>query len=269
MVEAGRPARASKRPGGKSDPADALRAARDALAADKLAQPRSDGAREGLRILLTARAQASTARTAAVNTLKALLLAAPDHLRQTLRGLSTPRQASRCRSLRAHASQPVAEQILRAELRRLAAHIGSWDRELPRQRRPAAPARRTGHARAPGPARSRADERRPAAGLLGPTPAGSAPRPPSPPSPAPARWKPPSGQDHPPPPQPLRRPPAQPRPARHRQLADTPRPPHPRLPRPPPRRDKRPNAKSAAASSATPPAASTASWRQPPGLDNL
>jgi transposase len=130
VVEAGRPARASKRPGGKSDPADALRAARDALAADKLAQPRSDGAREGLRILLTARAQASTARTAAVNTLKALLLGAPDHLRQTLRGLSTPRQASRCRSLRAHASQPVAEQILRAELRRLAAHIGSWDREL-------------------------------------------------------------------------------------------------------------------------------------------
>ena len=71
VVEAGRPPRASKRPGGKSDPADALRAARDALAAGKLAQPRSDGPREALRILLTARAQATTARTAAVNTLKA------------------------------------------------------------------------------------------------------------------------------------------------------------------------------------------------------
>jgi len=130
VVEAGRPARASKRPGGKSDPADALRAARDALSADKLAQPRSDGAREGLRILLTARAQTSTARTAAVNTLKALLLGAPDNLRQALRGLSTPRQASKCRRLRVHASQPVAEQILRTELRRLATHIGAWDREL-------------------------------------------------------------------------------------------------------------------------------------------
>jgi transposase len=130
VVEAGRPARASKRPGGKSDPADALRAARDALAADKLAQPRSDGAREGLRILLTARAQASTARTAAVNTLKALLLGAPGNLRQPLRGLSTPRQARKCRSLRAHASQPVDEQILRTELRRLATHISTWDREL-------------------------------------------------------------------------------------------------------------------------------------------
>jgi transposase len=130
VVEAGRPARASKRPGGKSDPADALRAARDALAADKLAQPRSDGPREGLRILLTARAQASTARTAAVNTLKALLLGAPDSLRQPLRGLSTPGQARKCRSLRVHATQPVDEQILRTELRRLATHIGTWDREL-------------------------------------------------------------------------------------------------------------------------------------------
>jgi len=97
VVEAGRPARASKRPGGKSDPADAARAARVALAADKLAQPRSDGTREALRILLAARAQASTARTAAVNTFKALILGAPDDLRQQLRGLSTPRQASRCR----------------------------------------------------------------------------------------------------------------------------------------------------------------------------
>jgi transposase len=130
VAEAGRPARASKRPGGKSDPADAARAARDALSAQRLAQPRSDGTREALRILLTARAQATTARTAAVNTLKALILGAPDDLRRQLRGLSTPRQASRCRSLRVHASQPIAEQVLRAELRRLATHIGGWDTEL-------------------------------------------------------------------------------------------------------------------------------------------
>jgi transposase len=130
VTEAGRPQRASKRPGGKSDPADAARAARDALAAEQLAQPRSDGSREALRILLTARAQASTARTAAVNTLKALIMAAPDDLRGQLRGLSTPRQAIRCRRLRTHPSQPVADQVLRAELRRLAVHIGTWDKEL-------------------------------------------------------------------------------------------------------------------------------------------
>lgn len=115
VIEAGRPARASKRPGGKSDPADAARAARDALSAPQLAQPRCDGPREALRILLTARSHATTARTSAVNTLKALLLGAPDELRRQLRGLSTPRQASKCRALRVRASQPVAEQILRAD----------------------------------------------------------------------------------------------------------------------------------------------------------
>jgi len=130
VTEAGRPPRASKRPGGKSDPADAARAARDALAAGKLAQPRADGAREALRILLAARCQATTARTAAVNTFKDLILGAPDRLRQQLRGLSMPRQTARCRALRVHASQPVAEQVLHAELRRLATHIRAWDQEL-------------------------------------------------------------------------------------------------------------------------------------------
>jgi transposase len=130
VSEASRPARASRRPGGKPGPADAARAARDALAAERLAQPRADGVREGLRILLAARAQANAARTAAVNTLKALILGAPEDLRQQLRRLSTPRQASRCRALRVHASQPLAEQILRTELHRLAAQIGAWDKEL-------------------------------------------------------------------------------------------------------------------------------------------
>jgi transposase len=130
VIEASRPQRASRRPGGKSDPADAARAARDALAAVKLAQPRADGTREALRILLAARSQVIHARTAAVNTFKALILGAPDDLRQQLRGLSTPRQASRCRALRACRSQPLAEQVLRTELRRLATHIQNWDREL-------------------------------------------------------------------------------------------------------------------------------------------
>jgi transposase len=130
VIEADRPARPGKRPAGKSDPADALRAARDALAAERHAQPRTDGAGEALRILLAARAQATTARTAAVNTLKALLLAAPDSLRQALRGLSTARQAGKCQDLRATGSQPIAEQILRTELRRLARHIAAWNREL-------------------------------------------------------------------------------------------------------------------------------------------
>src|SRR4051794_27637300 len=78
VMEAGRPRRPSQRPGGKSDPADARLAARTALAADHHAQPRGDGDREALRILLVAREHANATRTAAINVFKSLLLTGPD-----------------------------------------------------------------------------------------------------------------------------------------------------------------------------------------------
>src|SRR5690606_9439702 len=87
VVEAGRPTRVGRRPGGKSDPADARLAAREALAATRHAQPRVDGNREALRVLLVAREHATTTR-AAVNVFKSLLLTAPDQLRERLRRLS-------------------------------------------------------------------------------------------------------------------------------------------------------------------------------------
>jgi Transposase IS116/IS110/IS902 family len=130
VLEAGRPTRVSRRPGGKSDPADARRAARDALTASTPAQPREDGVREALRVLLLARCQMTTARTAAVNTFKALVLTAPDRLREQLRRLTTPAQTRRCRTLRTAAGQSIADQILRRELRRLARHIRGPDLEL-------------------------------------------------------------------------------------------------------------------------------------------
>src|SRR5262249_8037557 len=80
VIEAGRPAHDARRPGGKSDPAAARLAAREALGATRHAQPRSDGYREALRILLVARDHTNTVRTAAVNVFKALLLTAPDEL---------------------------------------------------------------------------------------------------------------------------------------------------------------------------------------------
>ena len=130
VIEAGRPSRVSRRPGGKSDPADARRAARDALAAATPAHPPEDGVREALRILLLARSQMTTARTAAVNTFKALILTAPDRLHEQLRSLSTPTQIHRCLPLRAAAGQPIAGQVLGRELRRLARHIRTLDLEL-------------------------------------------------------------------------------------------------------------------------------------------
>src|SRR5512142_1486207 len=66
-LEAARPTRLARRPGGKSDPKDALHAARTALATSIIYQPRADGPREALRTLLIVRASAVTARTDAIN----------------------------------------------------------------------------------------------------------------------------------------------------------------------------------------------------------
>lgn len=67
VIEAGRPKRAQRRPGGKSDAHDALLAARDALTRTDHAVPRADGSREALRLLLLTRSTASGARTTALD----------------------------------------------------------------------------------------------------------------------------------------------------------------------------------------------------------
>jgi transposase len=130
VVEAGRPARAGRRPGGKSDPADARLAARQALAATQHAQPRSDGDREALRILLVARDHANITRTSAINVFKSLLLTAPDELRERLRHESTPRQTAACAVLRTQARHDPAERVLRSTLRALAQRIRLLDKEI-------------------------------------------------------------------------------------------------------------------------------------------
>jgi hypothetical protein len=68
VVEVGRPKRPATRGGAKSDPLDAVRAAREALGQDhqRAAIPRRRGEREALRALLTTRPSATTARVAAV-----------------------------------------------------------------------------------------------------------------------------------------------------------------------------------------------------------
>jgi transposase len=62
MVEIDRPARPARRNGAKTDDLDAVRAAREALGRDHLAQPRRRGDREAIRVLLTTRHSAMRAR---------------------------------------------------------------------------------------------------------------------------------------------------------------------------------------------------------------
>jgi transposase len=90
--EVNRPDRAARRRRGKSDPVDADAAARTVQAGEAAGMPKAqDGAVEMVRALRVARQTAVKARTQAINAIKALLVTAPDELREQLAGLTTTR----------------------------------------------------------------------------------------------------------------------------------------------------------------------------------
>jgi transposase len=96
VVEAVKPEPGHRRRRGKSDPLDATHAAQTAQTVERdtslrHAEPRADGRREALRILLITHRHDTDTRTATINLFKSLLLGAGP-LRETLRGLSTTRQ---------------------------------------------------------------------------------------------------------------------------------------------------------------------------------
>jgi transposase len=99
VVEIDRPKRPARRNGAKTDELDAVRAAREALARDHLAQPRRRGDREAVRVLLATRSEVVRARTRAINHLKALVINAPEALRHELRPFKTAALVRHCGGL--------------------------------------------------------------------------------------------------------------------------------------------------------------------------
>ncbi len=89
VVELDRPKRPARRAGAKSDPIDAERAARDALARTRLAQPKTGPQRAALQMRLTARRAAVEAAADAQRQLLALVITAPESVRGRFRGQST------------------------------------------------------------------------------------------------------------------------------------------------------------------------------------
>lgn len=89
VIELDRPKRAARRHGAKSDSLDAVRAAREALGREHLAQVKDDGPRAELAVLMTARRSAVEAATLAQRQLHALVITAPEDLRALLRGTTT------------------------------------------------------------------------------------------------------------------------------------------------------------------------------------
>ena len=100
VVELDRPQRARRRHGAKSDPIDAVRAAREALSREHLSEPRAAGERQALSVRLAARRLAVDAGTDTQRQIHGLVVAAPEQLRSKLRNLTTPEMLKVCRRLR-------------------------------------------------------------------------------------------------------------------------------------------------------------------------
>jgi transposase len=130
VIEIDRPTRAAQRDGAKSDPLDAVRAAREALSRNKWAEPRARGEREAMRVLVTTREGAVRDRTRATNQLKAMIVSAPDDLRFKLRDHNRPALVDTCARLRRNTSRGEDYNATVAALARLAKRIQSLNREI-------------------------------------------------------------------------------------------------------------------------------------------
>ena len=120
VVEVERPGRPARHRG-KSDPLDALAAAREALAGEHLAEPRAPGERAALQMLLTLRRHVVKSKVQAIGLFKTLLVAAPDTVRESLAPLSTIEQVRRAARLRER--KDVAEDASAIALKSLARRI--------------------------------------------------------------------------------------------------------------------------------------------------
>ena len=89
VIEVDRPNRAERRRSGKSDPLDAVEAARAALGGRATSISKSkDGAVEAIRVLVVAKRSARQARVKAIVQMRHLVITAPDQLRCRLKGLT-------------------------------------------------------------------------------------------------------------------------------------------------------------------------------------
>ena len=132
VVEVNRPNRQLRRSHGKSDPVDAVAAARAAQSGEASgeAKPRT-GAVEAIRALRVARRSAGRGRTTALSQMRALLVSGPDDLRETLRGSTVSKLVTTATRFRP-ADPTTAAGATRFALRELARQVQSLEAECER-----------------------------------------------------------------------------------------------------------------------------------------
>jgi transposase len=133
VMEVSRPNRQDRRRRGKSDPIDAINAARAVLSEAALATPKDrQGYVESVREIRATRRSAVKARKAALHQMHGLLWCAPDDLRAKLSSYDRAALVARCARLRVPPRGAIDDPTVTARrmLRRLAKRIQMLDEEI-------------------------------------------------------------------------------------------------------------------------------------------
>ena len=130
VVEVDRPNRQRRRRKGKSDPQDAISAARAALSGDAAGEAKTrDGNVESMRVLRVARSSARKGRTQALNQMRNLVSTASEPIRDELRGLNVYHLLERASAYRPGAKRDVIS-LTKFTLRMLARRAITLEEEI-------------------------------------------------------------------------------------------------------------------------------------------
>jgi transposase len=130
VVEVDRPNRQRRRLKGKSDPQDAISAARAALSGEACGEAKTrDGNVESMRVLRVARSSARKGRTQALNQMRGLISTAPESIRAELRSLNVFHLLERASTFRPGAKRDVTS-LTKFTLRMLARRAITLEEEI-------------------------------------------------------------------------------------------------------------------------------------------
>src|SRR3954452_1373318 len=131
VVEVDRPNRQARRRTGKSDPADAVEAARAALSGRAQGAGKTrDGNVEAIRALVVAKRSARSTRIKSLNQIRHLGFTGPDELRDRLRGVSRDHLGGVAAALRPRADGDPVMSATKTAIRILGRRVLALDEEL-------------------------------------------------------------------------------------------------------------------------------------------
>ena len=131
VVEVDRPNRQARRTKGKSDPADAVEAARAVLSGRATGTPKSrDGNVEAIRALLVAKRSARDARLRALHQMRQLSYTGPDQLRSRLKDLSITELVAETAAMRPRSSGDPVVYATKVSLAALGRRVLALEDEL-------------------------------------------------------------------------------------------------------------------------------------------